>query len=64
MLPSVNAPVAVKVCVVPSAMDGLGGFTVIETSAAVLTVKVVEAVIEPEAAEMLVLPWATLVANP
>ncbi len=64
MLPSVNIPVAVKVCVVPKAMDELDGFTVIETRAATLTVRVVEAEIEPDAAEMLELPSATLVAKP
>ena len=51
-------------CVVPNAMDGLGGFTVIETSATMLTVRVVEAEIEPDVAEMLELPVATLVAKP
>jgi hypothetical protein len=45
-------------------MDGLGGFTVIETSAATLTVKVVDAEIDPIVAEMLELPVATLVASP
>ena len=64
MLPSVNIPVAVNCCVVPRAMDGLGGFTVIETSAATLTVRVVDAEIDPIVAEMLELPVATLVASP
>jgi hypothetical protein len=64
VLPSVNVPVAVNCCVVPSATDGLGGFTVIETSAARLTVRIVEAEIDPDAAEMLELPVATLVAKP
>jgi hypothetical protein len=45
-------------------MDGLGGFTVIETSAATLTVRVVEAEIEPDVAEMVEFPVATLVASP
>jgi len=45
-------------------MDGLGGFTVMETRAALLTVRVVEAEIEPDAAEILELPVATLVAKP
>ncbi len=57
-------PVAVNCCVVPNAMDGPAGFTVIETSAAVLTVRVVEAEIGPDAAEMEELPFATLVAKP
>ena len=64
MLPSVNVPVAVNCCVVPNAMDGPGGFSVMETSAAVLTVRIVEAEIEPDAAETLQLPLATLVAKP
>jgi len=45
-------------------MDGTGGFTVIEISAAALTVKDVEAEIGPDAAEILELPLATLVAKP
>ncbi len=45
-------------------MDGLAGFTVIETSATMLTVRVVEAAMEPDVAEMLELPVATLVAKP
>ena len=57
-------PVAVNCCVVPNAMDGPGGFTLIETSAAVLTVRVVDAETEPAVAEMVELPFATLVANP
>ena len=51
-------------CVVPNAMDGPDGFTAIETSVAVLTVRVVESEIEPDAAEMLELPLAALVAKP
>jgi hypothetical protein len=54
----------VNCCVVPNAMDGLAGFTVIEASATMLTVRVVEAEIEPDVAEMLELPVATLVAKP
>jgi hypothetical protein len=54
----------VNCCVVPNARDGPGGFTVIEISAAVLTVRVVEAEIGPDAAEMVELPLAALVANP
>lgn len=45
-------------------MDGPDGFTVIETRAATLTVRVVEADTEPEVAEMLDAPSATLVARP
>jgi hypothetical protein len=64
VLPSVNVPVAVNSCVVPNAMDGPDGFTVIETSVAVLTVRVVESEMEPDVAEMLELPLAALVAKP
>lgn len=45
-------------------MDGPAGLTVIEISAAVLTVRVVEAEIGPEAAEIVAVPVATLVAKP
>lgn len=51
-------------CVVPRAIDGLEGLTAIETSAAPPTVRVVEAEIEPEVAEMLEFPVAALVASP
>jgi hypothetical protein len=64
VLPSVNVPVAVNDCVVPKAIEGLAGFTVIETRAATLTVRVVETEIEPDVAEMPELPSATLVARP
>ena len=56
VLPSVNVPVAVNCWVVPRAMDGFAGETAIETSAAAVTVSVVEPVIEPEVATMLVVP--------
>jgi hypothetical protein len=45
-------------------MDGAAGFTVIVTSATMLTVRVVEAEMEPDVTEMLELPVATLVAKP
>lgn len=64
VLPSVNVPVAVNCCVVPRAIDGLEGLTAIEASAAAPTARVVEAEIEPEVAEMLEFPLATLVASP
>jgi hypothetical protein len=64
VLPSVKTPVALNCWVVPSAMDGPGGFTVIETKAATLTVRVVEPEIELDVAEMLDVPLATLVAKP
>ena len=64
VLPSVNIPVAVNCWVVPRAIDGPGGFTVIETRAATLTVSVVELETEPSVAEILEAPSATLVAKP
>lgn len=51
-------------CVVPRAMEGLTGLMAMETSAAELTVSVVEPVIEPEVALIVVVPAATLVASP
>ena len=56
VLPSVNDPIAVNCCIVPSAMDGAVGVTAMETKAAEVTVIVVEPVIEPEVAEMLAVP--------
>ena len=64
VLPSVNSPVAVNCWVVPSAMDGPGGFTVIEAKAATLTVRVVEDDTEPAVAEITHPPVATLVDKP
>ena len=63
-VPSVRVPVALNCCVVPNAIDGLGGFTVIDTKAALFTVRVVEAEIKPDVAEMLELPAVTVVARP
>lgn len=59
-----NIPVAVNCCVVPNAIDGLGGFTVMEARAATPIVSVVEAAIEFDEAEIFVFPVATLVARP
>ena len=64
VLPSVKLPKAVNCCIVPSATDGLAGLTVIEASATVLTVRLVEAEMDPEVAEMLELPVAMVVAKP
>ena len=63
-LPSVNVPVAVNCCVVPSAIDGFAGVTARETSAAELTVSVVDPAIDPEVAVMVALPSVRLVASP
>ena len=64
MLPSVKVPVAKNCWVVPRAIEGVAGFTVIETSAATLTDRVVDAEIEPEVAEIVEVPVATPVATP
>ena len=56
VLLSVKVPVAVNCCVVPKAIDGFAGETAIETSAAAVTVSVVEPVTEPEVATMLAVP--------
>ena len=64
MLPSVNVPVAVNCCFVPSAIDGSGGVTAMDTSAAAVTVNVAVPVTEPEAAVIFAEPVLTLVAKP
>jgi hypothetical protein len=64
VLPSENVPVAVNACVVPGAIAAVDGAIAIETSVALVTVNRVEPLIEPEVAEMLAVPWATLVAKP
>ena len=63
-LPSLNVPVAVNLIVVPLAMRGVAGLTVIDTRWAVVTVSVVEPLTDPNTAVMVVLPFATLVARP
>lgn len=57
-------PVAANCCVVPNAIDGPDGLTAMDTSAAVVTVKVVEDRVDPDAADTVQVPLATLVANP
>jgi hypothetical protein len=64
VLPSVYVPVATNCCVVPSAIDGVPGVTTIDTSAAAVTVTVVDPMIEPDVAVMLAVPSPTLVASP
>jgi len=61
---SLKVPVAVNLMDVPLEILGLAGFTVIETSVAVLTVSGVEPLTDPKVALMVVLPVATLVARP
>ena len=50
--------------VVPLGMDGLTGVTEIETSVAVVMVRVVEALTEPDVAVIVATPTALLVARP
>ena len=57
-------PVATNCCVVLFAIDGVAGVTEIDTSVAAVTVSVVLPLIPPVAAEMTVVPAATLVARP
>jgi len=64
VLPSVYVPVAVYCCVVPSAIDGAVGVTAIDTSAAAVTVTVVDPLIVPEVAVIVAVPSPTLVASP
>ena len=55
---------AVNCCVNPNASDAFVGVTAIDTSAGGPTVRVVEPVIAPDVALIVVEPWATLVARP
>jgi hypothetical protein len=69
VLPSVYVPVAVNCSVVPSGITGTAGVTAIDTSAAGLTVTVVDPLIVdpaivPNVAVTVVLPTATLLATP
>jgi len=64
VLPSVNVPVAVNCCLVPSAIEGLAGITAIDASTAALTVNVVLPVTEPEVARIFAVPVPKLVAKP
>jgi hypothetical protein len=56
--------VAVNCWLVPDAIDGLFGFTAMETKAGARTVSVTEFVTEPDAAVIVVCPCARLVACP
>src|SRR5712664_4056692 len=64
VLPSVNVPVTVNGCVVPSAMEGFAGVIARDTSTAVVTVRVVEPVTDPKVAVMVALPCPRLLATP
>jgi hypothetical protein len=50
--------------VLPAATDAVAGVTEIEVNTAAVTVNVAEPLIVPDLAVMVVLPLATLVANP
>ena len=64
VLPSVNVPDTVNGCVVPKAMEGLAGVMARDTNTAVVTVRVVEPVTDPDVALMVVVPCPRLLANP
>jgi hypothetical protein len=51
-------------CVVPSAIDGVAGVTAIDTSAAVVTVSVVEPITVPDVAVIVAVPSVIVVASP
>ena len=63
-LPSLYVPVAPNCCVRPAATEGFAGVTAIDTSTGGATLSVVEPVIDPELALTVVLPCATVCANP
>ena len=64
VLRSVNVPVAVNCCPVPSGIDGMAGVIAIDTSWAGETVRVVDPSTEPDVAEIVVVPRAALLAIP
>src|ERR1700735_1146437 len=61
---SENVPVAVNCCFAPALIEGLAGVTAIDTSVAAVTVRVVEPLIAPETALIVLVPGATPVAIP
>ena len=64
ILPSVNAPVAVNCCALPSGMEGLVGVTAIETNAGAVTISIIDPLIVPDFAWIVVLPCEELDAKP
>lgn len=60
----VYVPVAANCCVVPLPIDGFAGVTAIDTRAGVPTVRIVEPLVVPKVAVMVVCPAATLEAKP
>jgi hypothetical protein len=57
-------PVAVNGCVKPTVTEALEGVTAIEVNTAAVTVSVAKPLIVPDAAVMVAVPGAMLVANP
>ena len=57
-------PVAVNCWFAPNGIEGFKGVTAIETSAAVVTVRVVDPVTIPELAPMVLVPTPVAVARP
>src|SRR5438105_11764975 len=64
LVPSVKLPVAVNCCCVPAGIEGLAGVTTIDASAAPVTVSIVELLIDPDVAVIVVVPVPALVASP
>src|ERR1700735_2504679 len=61
---SEKVPVAVNCCFAPTLTEGFAGVTAIDTSVAAVTVRVVEPLIAPETALIVLVPGATPVAIP
>jgi hypothetical protein len=61
---SEKVPVAVNCSVLPFAIEGFAGVTATDTNVAAVTVSVVEALMAPEAALIVLVPAATPVASP
>jgi hypothetical protein len=64
VLPSLNVPVAVNCWLVPRAIEGLLGFTVIEVRTAAVTVRLSVPVTDPYWADMVTVPGTRPVPNP
>lgn len=64
MVPSVNVPVAVNCCIVPSAIEAVPGVSVIETRVAGVTVKFAVPLIALQLAVTAAVPTPVLVASP
>jgi hypothetical protein len=64
VLLSVYVPVAVNCCVDPLLTDGFAGVTAIETKLGAVTVSVVEPLNDPELAVIVLVPCASVFANP